>query len=53
MTVETTHTAPRRVISPVTAMVGGMVRPVNKLTIARTMPTPALGPSFLTAPDGR
>lgn len=49
----TTHTAPRKVISPVTARVDGTERPVKRLTNAKTMAVPADGPSFLTAPLGK
>jgi hypothetical protein len=37
----------------VTASVEGTALSVRRLTMASTMPTPADGPSFLTAPEGR
>ena len=51
-TPPTGSTAPRRVASPVIARVGSTLRPVRRDTIAVSMVTPALGPSFGIAPEG-
>lgn len=45
--------APRKVISPVMAVVGGTSLPVKSETKATTIAKPADGPSFLTAPEGK
>ncbi len=46
-------TRPRSVISPVIAIPARALRRVSRLTIAVTSVTPAEGPSFGIAPEGR